>query len=474
MKLLNIKFIVALALLVTVSVGCNKRLEVEPRQSVDASTAISTPEDLNSAVVGLYSLLASGALYGTDLILLPDLLASSPGYGATSASRYLTWAGTFTSFRQVYNKNMNRDNAEASRLWITGYRAINSANVVLSKLSVATDATLKQQYEGEALFVRGALHFELVRYYGLPWGARQDNSQPGIVIRTSPTTNADEASVSSPRNTVAEVYARAIEDLKAAAEKLPAQNGTRVTRYAALAILSRLYLQQGDYNNALQAASEVIESGNYKLNASVSATFSNKNTAESIWEIQQNDQNNAGTSNDGMATFYASYPGIGRADIRVTTGFINSYPANDLRKTEWYYVGTGARPGNSYTSKWKSFSQNLPVIRLAELYLTRAECNIRLGSSVGDSPANDLAEVRNTVRTNSTAPANPTLNNVLQERLWETAFEGLRIHDIKRLRLDIVSVASGILAWNSDLLVFPIPQREVDATSGIIVQNPGY
>jgi hypothetical protein len=171
-----------------------------------------------------------------------------------------------------------------------------------------------------------------------------------------------------------------------------------------------------------------------------------------------------------MATFYASLPGIGRADVRVTASFVSgNYPAGDLRQTEWYYIGTGARPGNTYTSKWKSFSQNIPIIRIAEMYLTRAESNLVLGSTLGATPGEDLAQIKNSIRTNSTAPANPTLDDVRKERLIELAFEGQRIHNLKRLQLP-----TGSFPWNDNKLVFPIPQREVDATTGVLVQNPGY
>ena len=267
------------------------------------------------------------------------------------------------------------------------------------------------------------------------------------------------------------MYDLVIADLTKAVTLLPEENEKRASKYAALAFLSRVYLQQGNYAAALAAADEVIQSGLFKLNASVSAVFSNKNTAESIWEIQQNEQNNAGTSNNGMATFYASLPGIGRADVRVTASFVsNSYPAGDLRKTEWYYIGTGARPGNTYCGKWKSFSQNLPIIRIAEMYLTRAECKLALSDlHIGATPGADLAQIKNSIRTNSTAPTNPTLDEVRSERLIELAFEGQRIHNLKRLQQP-----TGSFAWNDNKLVFPIPQREVDATSGVLVQNPGY
>ena len=445
--------------LLLLTMACNKKLDIQPKQSIDATTAITTPADVEAAVVGAYSIMGGSNLYGTNLLMVPDLLATSG---------YASWVGTFTNYRQVANKSMTRDNATASGTWQSGYSAINMANIVLDALNVVSDADLKSQYEGEALFIRGIMHFELVRLYALPWGATADNSQPGIVIKTTATKTESQAFEKTPRSTVAQVYQQVISDLTAAAEKLPEDNGTRADKYTALAFLSRVYLQQGDYENALQAANEVIESGKYRMNASVTAVFNNKNTSESIFEIQQNEQNNAGTSNSGMATFYASLPGIGRADLRVNRNFAASYPAGDYRAQEWYYEGTGQRSG-LFTSKWQSYSQNLPVIRIAEMYLTRAECNLRLGTTVGDTPENDLAKINNPVRTGLPVIANPTLDDVLEQRFLELAFEGVRIHDIKRLHL-----ATGAYNWDDPKLVFPIPQRDVNASEGVLTQNPGY
>lgn len=449
--------------------SCEKTLEVEPSQSIDAGTALQNDQDVTSAIIGCYSVMGGGALFGTNFFMQSDLLGADAGAPANDAARYATWAGTFQGSRQVYRKQMTRDNAEASRIWIAAYDAINNANNVLEALGVVEDPDLRTQLEGEALFIRGILHFELVRYFALPWGATPTNNQVGVVIKTKATKKESEAFEKIPRSTVAEVYAQVIIDLTSAVDKLPEDNVGRATRYSALAFLSRVYLQQGDYANALASADAVIQSGWFALNASVSAVFSNKNTAESIWEIQQNEQNNAGDSNDGMATFFASIPGIGRADVRIPSGFVDSYPAGDLRASEWYYIGTGSRPGNIYNGKWKSFSMNLPVVRIAEMFLNRAECNVRLGSAVGATPGEDLAQIANPIRTNSVAPANPTLDDVLYERFLELAHEGHRIHDVRRLRL-----AVGAYAWDADELVLPIPAREVDATEGVIVQNPGY
>lgn len=454
------KILTLLSTVILLQVACSKKLDIEPQQNVDAADAIKTPENVDAAAIGMYSLLGHGALYGTNLFLLPELQASDD---------YLSWRGSFQSFRQVANKAMSRDNAEALRTWEYGYQAINMANTILESLNIVTDADQRATLEGEALFVRGIMHFELVRFYGLPWGATANNTHPGVVIKTRSTRDEAGAFEQLPRNTVAEVYQQAINDLTAAAQKLPERNGTRANRFAAYAFLSRVYLQQHNYEAALAAANEVIEEGGFTMNASIAAVFDNKNTGESIFEIQQNEQNNAGIANDGMATFYASLVGIGRADVRMVSAFLDTYDEDDLRLSQWYYEGVGARPGNMYCSKWKAFGQNLPVVRLAEMYLTRAECNERLGTTVGDTPENDLAKIVNPLRVNLPEIANPSVDDILNERLHELAFEGLRIHDVKRLQQ-----ATGDYEWNDDDLVFPIPQREVDATNGIITQNPGY
>lgn len=460
MQLKNISRIFCCFAFILTLGSCDKQLDLQPRQSVDAAVALETADDLESAVVGCYSIMGGGALYGTNMFLLADLQASEG---------YLSWVGTFQGQRQVSLKTMTAVNSEANRSWIAAYAAINMANIVLANLDIVDDDPDKRdQLEGEALFVRGILHFELVRYYGLPWGATADNSQPGVVIKTTPTLSEEEGFERIARSSVAQVYTQVINDLTTAAQKLPEDNGTRADRWTAMAFLARVYLQQGNFAAARDMADAVLQSGYFEISSSLKAPFTNKNTSETIWEIQQNEQNNAGSANDGMTTFYASLVGIGRADVRVQAAFVNLHEPNDRRITEWYYNGVGARTG-IFTSKWSTFSQNLPVIRIAEMHLIRAETNVRLGTSVGATPEEDLAAVRNPVRTGTDVITNPTLAQILLERRLELATEGVRIHDIKRLQ-----GSTGAFAWNSDRLVFPIPQREIDATEGVLTQNNGY
>jgi len=107
-------------------------------------------------------------------------------------------------------------------------------------------------------------------------------------------------------------------------------------------------------------------------------------------------------------------------------------------------------------------------VRLAEMYLTRAEANLRTGASVGATPASDLNLVRARAGLSPLPAATLTVAAILRDRNLELAFEGHRIHDLKCTRSDVAG-----LAFSSPKLVFPIPQREMDANTNL-VQNPGY
>jgi hypothetical protein len=161
---------------------------------------------------------------------------------------------------------------------------------------------------------------------------------------------------------------------------------------------------------------------------------------------------------------YWSIPTYGGrdGDVSVQASHLALYSVGDARRA-LFYTGAGA----TRSGKWQLQYRNLPVIRLAELYLTRAEANFRLGTAVGATPLQDVNRTRQ--RAGLLPLVVVTLDDILLERRLELAHEGHRIHEIKRL----MGTADGF-AYNADELVFPIPQREVDASRGVIVQNPGY
>ncbi|RZL01734.1 MAG: RagB/SusD family nutrient uptake outer membrane protein, partial [Hymenobacter sp.] len=414
-----------------------------------------------------------------DLILVPEIMGGNS---------YLTWAGTFQNYRQLSLHTQISTLSNAQGIWTQAYAAINQCNLILANLSAVTDAGQRTQFEGEARFIRGIMYFELVRLYAQQYTAGGANAQPGVPINLVPITTVEQADVKLARSTVQQVYTQVISDLQAAIQDLPNQNVTRASKYSAEAMLARVYLQQGNYPAARAMANDIITNSGATLLGSVGAIFANRNSPESLFEIQQNDQNNAGTSNDGLATYFAGYSPTGdqtvlygRGDIYIQTSFVNLYGASDVRGTDGQpalttqkliYVGDGnSRTSGRYrTIKWRTYGQNIPVARLAEMYLIRAEADVRAGSTT--SATADINLIR--ARSGATPYTTVTLANVLRERQLELAFEGFRIYDLKRVNATLPATASSAaVSANAPNLILPIPQREVNNNS-LLTQNAGY
>lgn len=428
--------------------SCEKALDIDPRQDISAELALSSPQDVENALTGGFAVMGYAQLYGTNLILVPELLANDD---------YIQWVGTFDSYQDVADRStMLATNAEATRTWSAAYRAINIANTVMSSLDIFSDPQQRNSAESRALFIRAVMHFELVRLYALPYVAGGANGQPGIPLVLQAVKTTDDLHTSKARNTVAEVYTQVENDLTAAITRDPGN-------FAAMGMLARVYLQEGKNAEARDMANTVITTGGYEL-AGLEEPFRVDHSDENIFEIEQDEQVNAGTSNDGLATFFSSLPdNYGRADVRVAPAFAATFLPTDLRRTQLMYPG---RAGGLFTRKWSDYYDNIPVIRLTEMYLIRAESNLRLGTTVGAAPVSDINAIR--VRAGLTPLVVVTIGQVLEEREKELAFEGFRLHDYKRTQRPI-----GSRPYNSPELILPIPDREMNANPEL-VQNEGY
>lgn len=420
--------------------SCNSKIDIDPIDRVDTTKALLTSSDVEAALVGSYSLLSSNQLYGGYIQFSSDLLGDDGDIG---------FVGTFVQPREYIQKTVLVGNTFAAGTWLDAYQTINNTNNVLANLDKVV-AVRKDRIEGEAKFIRAVLYFELVRLYGRDWNDGNPQTNLGVPLVLTPTIQFSPASQVA-RNTVAQVYAQLITDLTTAEAKIPAGNGFFATKGAAAAMLARVYLQQGRYAEAGAAANRVIASNRYSLTNSIADEFeTTTNTPEDIFAIQI-------TAQDGLNDLNTYYSSSQRGDIEVDNGFIGRYDPADERGQ--YFDGP-------YTLKFDKQYGNVKVVRLAEMYLIRAETNRRLNTALGSTP---LADV-NTVRDRAGAPLLTTvsLNDIIEERRLELAFEGFRLHDVKRLK----QTAGGV-AWNSAKLVLPIPQRERDVNPNLI-QNPGY
>jgi len=177
---------------------------------------------------------------------------------------------------------------------------------------------------------------------------------------------------------------------------------------------------------------------------------------------------------NGLNTYYgqtvSSIPGTaGRGDLDVQTAFLNLHESTaDFRRG--FFIVTNRRLTQKHIDRYG----HVPVIRLSEMYLTRAEANFRLGSTTGDTPLNDINLIRNRVGLANLAVVD--LAAILTERSLELAFEGHRLHDIKRTQgvtLGTSATTPNGPAWDSPKLILPIPLREIEVNKSF-VQNEGY
>ncbi len=436
--------------------SCNSQLDIKPVNSVATGQALSTASDLNALLVGAYDGLGGVNLYGGSLIRDGELLATTPSTGDVN------WTGTFVGPQQIYTKNILINNDQADVTWTNAYRTINICNTVLANLNLAAAAD-QARIEGEAKFIRGSLYFELVRFYAKDWSDGDPNTNPGVPLVTTPTISLD-ANSNVARSTVVATYARVLADLTDAEAKLPATNSFFATKGAAGAQLSRVYLQKADYPNAANAANRVITSKTYQL-VDIDLVFDKResqngiNTNETIFAVQITDQDGINDAN----TFYGSSSEGGRGDIDINESFIAQFGSTDRRAGLFY-----DDDGLFRTVKFINQYGNIQVLRLAEMYLTRAEANFRAGTTVGDTPLNDINVIRNRAGATPLTAAQLTLATILRERRLELAFEGTYIHDIRRTKGSV-----GTLPYNSPKLLFPIPLREI-TTNPALVQNAGY
>ena len=443
-------FITLTAIILLVS-GCSKKLDVLPTQSVDESLVFTSDANIKAALNGAYDAASGAYLLGGNMQMYSELLG---------ADGEITWVGTFNQPDEIYNKSMLTNNSFIRDTYLEGYRVINICNNIIASINIV-NASDRDNVKGQALFLRGMMYFELVKLYAKPFSAGSTTSNPGLQLVTAPTLNGQITTANNvARSTVQQTYDQIVNDLTAAKTIIHGEAGVYGSEYSVSAVLSRVYLQMGNFSGARNEANNVIENSGATLENAYSKAFNNTSqSSEDIYVLPVTAQDG---SNE-MHTYWSILDyGARDGDIEINQSHLDLYSATDSRLNLFYVDGNGIyRSG-----KWKLQYKYLPVIRLAEMYLTRAESNFRLGTTIGVGPDNDV----DMIRSRAGLPfINVTLDDILHERKLELAHEGQCIHDIKRLHNSVDG-----FTYDANELVFPIPLREINAGGGIIVQNEGY
>jgi hypothetical protein len=429
--------------------SCNKVLDVKPTDSVAAEDAIRNKAGVEHALIGSYNALQATGLYYLNAIIVGDVAADN-----------LTHTGTMMEYGQIERKPIPAENSIVEGMWSGAYNGINCVNNILVKLSGIEDITQaeRDQYEGEALFIRALLHYYLVTYFG------------GVPIQTLPTLDLSKIDIA--RNTVDEVYTQVISDLTTAKAKLSTTKVKgRVNTFTASALLAKVYLTKfqmtGDQPSsglAITEASRVITESGYSLVTDYGSLFiPASNTSESIFEVVFDAQNFT-----RLAQYFYSRDLSGRYEIAPETELIQSYESGDNRLPQ-SIAYNGTQP---YGYKYKDVSggtDHVYVFRLAEMYLIRAEA-LAYSNGVVASIQADINTIRNRAGlANTSAATIPDLKLAVEnECRHEFAFEGHRWPDLVRTKR-----AVAILGIDEKYTLFPIPLSEKQ-TNNLMEQNPGY
>ena len=447
-----------LAITLTTFVSCKKFIEVDlPVNLLVKEKVFQDDRTANAAVLDLYGKYRSSGFSGGGINGISMMTALS--------SDELTYLNNLVEnpFVSINENAILPTNTSTGEIWNLAYQFIYGCNSLIEGVEKSTSLTpaLKKQLLGEATFLRAFAHFYLVNLYGnIPYISTTD-------YELNTKVNRMEINI---------VYELLIKDLEVAKDMLPTDYSSwggqrsRLNKYAASALLSRVYLYNAKYAEAENEATMVIENQLYSLET-LNNVFKIDNS-EAIWQLEAHPGNTS--TRDGQQ-FVNS-----QMDQTLTSNLVNSFESADLRTQNWILqYGIAKYAPNKYKdgSSASSLTEASTVLRLAEQYLIRSEARAMQNKLIGaNSAASDLNVIRNRsglMNTVATTQAQ-LLTAIATERRHELFTEwGHRWFDLKR-----TGTANTVLAplkpdWTTTDQLYPIPLKEILINPNM-TQNPGY
>tara|TARA_B110000967_G_scaffold208543_1_gene261105 strand:- start:10557 stop:11924 length:1368 start_codon:yes stop_codon:yes gene_type:complete len=443
-------------------------LELTPQQSVSDLEALENLEDLNSSITGVYDEISGSNYYGRYMLMIPDVMADDVKQNS-QANRIVPYAEHI----------VEKSDPDAASLWTGMYRAINATNnIINSDVAVAATAVAdKDHIIGEAYALRAQIYFDMVRMFAQHYTYTSDASHLGVplILNFDPINKPE-------RNTVKAVYDQVISDMTMAISLMKSNsrsgNSNTLSSASTKALLSRVYLYKEDWPNAETLATEVLGSG-FSLvpNNNYFSLWTTDNSSESIFEISMTEADNVG--GNGIAGLYSRN---GYGDYLPSNDVVSLYDPADTRLSTFKEDSSLAGEFAPFrVDKYPDFNgfDNVKVIRLAEIYLIRAEARAEMGTNIqGAQQDLDMVHQRALPSAPNTSVTGEALKEaIFLERRLELCFEGQRLWDLMRNKMDVVRIqctaAICLIPYASDTVLLPIPQVETDANSNI-TQNPGY
>jgi hypothetical protein len=477
--------IIIMVLLLPVITACENDIDLAPISTSSLDNFFRNEADLESAIIGAYDALQSRGQYSQSFPFLMELRADNATESETGRSGEM--------FSHVELFTLSTDNGLLEDAWADGYNGIQRCNVALNRMdAIEMDSNIKSIRRGELRFLRALTYFNLVRIFG---------EIPLVLNETiDPFDSFDQG-----KSTIDQIYAQIIIDLSEAVTALPSAQSEpgRATSGAANTLLGKVYLTRGQYVEAITALRTVT---GYSLLVNYADIFgtANENNSESIFEVQYSSGSGSAISANGLGSgtgegspFPAFFAPIGDADLigggqtlggnRPTMDLFSSYEATDLRRS----INIGDNGTDLYPAKLVSTQTadldsdvNSIVLRYADVVLMLAEALNEQGY-VADGEAFTLL---NSIRSRAGLVNLTSLDlsdqasfrlAVEEERRLELAFENHRWFDLVRTgrALTVMNGHEGFvgsISINTHQLLYPVPQREIDANPDVLTQNIGY
>lgn len=511
---------------VTLLGGCTGFLDKDPLVQPAAEFFFTNDTEANYAIIGIYSLSQGEVFELGPFMTVGDNCSDDTDLGNEVSDAY-SWLGP--TAQELTRFEIATNNSQATNLWNQGWTGIGRATLAIDKMegNEMISAAKRDQFVGEAYFMRAYYYFFMTRQYGrLP-----------IVDHT---LTLEEYYI--PRATIEQTWAFIESDLKKAADLLPekseyeAEDMGRATRGAALSLLGKAYIYQKKWQEAYDVFMDVVESSEYDLQPVYEDVFTleNENGMEVIYAIQHNTTGTGwANANDGSILSFYEHNAEPGSTVKWQNGWSMHCPTQDL--VDAYEAGdprlaaTVIFPGemfdghvnlNSSSStgyqpkKWyipwdlrskedeSDNPKNIIFIRYADVLLYLAEAANELGKT-GEA-LDFLEDVRGRARAsaddaNVLPERTETDKDALRDLIWherrvELACEGQRFFDIVRQgRAGEVMKAyydKGYETIHSDGTrtrsqkgqhyqvgrneLMPIPEAAVTVSNGTMEQNPGY
>ncbi|MEY4811581.1 MAG: hypothetical protein RLZZ462_454 [Bacteroidota bacterium] len=485
--------------------SCTKFVDYNPHEEfkITDQDYLKSESDYRSMVVSVYTPLQ----WINQVVPIGEIASDNAVSGGENASDVL-------SLQQIDDYTHNAVNTQLTEIWQSAYEGINRANYInqykaANPAGVAVNFAGKDALFGETLFLRGYYYFTLVKMFG------------DVPLFTDRRLSLSD-SKSLKRAPKADVYKQIEADLTAAIAALPGvQNEKgRITKFAAQALLGKVYLYQNKFDLAATTLEGVISSNAFSLVSNYGSIFllSGENGPESVFEIQYSNTSpyyNWGGATRGQGNYAVQQCGIrglnGSAEMPYAAGWstnlptanlANAYQAGDQRKNvtildiEAYkaanpsynityqvapYKNTGLynqkylpRKGQTSGQIELNYLNNFRIIRYSDVLLMAAEANVKATTPNETKAKTYLNLVRRRAfgdNNHDISSSGTTLyNDILLERRLELAMEGDRFFDLVRTGKASATLGSKFIVGKHEL--FPIPQTEIDISG--IPQNNGY